>query len=432
MPYSPTTWVNDTIPALNATNLNKVTNELKAQASIRSIAHTLPTWINNLTPAISDPAPLNEMERVAKAVATSFSLSYTSTVWGSGWNPARNATRLNHLETQVQANRAAIDALPPPGGTPYWEWKGTGGLYQPLATIFESYHSDPSPFRIKNWGGLEANLYDSNYLGGSFMSTDTNLRVHLRAAPANPNGSGWTSRQEVRTTDGPWYPLVVNGGADNGGATYDKSSIRNLESDAVNTGSFAPGYTAWFAWDYFLPLNYGANNDSFNWPTSGWLTMFDLHGNGNNYEQNWNVLEGGVQPISPNNAYIAWHIGAHEGNSDPAPYDSTYINILQLSDGAGARIGGSFNVWHELVVGAKFDYNLGGHVGNPWVEIWHNGAQVLPQTFRDTCFSNETALWQQAQNYKQHGSALIGGATSNVIYYGGLRAGLTRGDVQRR
>jgi hypothetical protein len=35
----------------------------------------------------------------------------------------------------------------------------------------------------------------------------------------------------------------------------------------------------------------------------------------------------------------------------------------------------------------------------------------------------------QAQNYKQHGAALFGGAQSSVIYYGGLRAGLTKAAV---
>lgn len=45
-PYTPTTWVNDGAPALTAANLNHLTNELKAQALAKSIAHTLPTWVD--------------------------------------------------------------------------------------------------------------------------------------------------------------------------------------------------------------------------------------------------------------------------------------------------------------------------------------------------------------------------------------------------
>ena len=63
------------------------------------------------------------------------------------------------------------------------------------------------------------------------------------------------------------------------------------------------------------------------------------------------------------------------------------------------------------------------------MELWHDGVNVLPQHFRPTTFTNETEVWLQAQNYKQHSSALVGGATSTVIYYGGIRAGYTRDDV---
>lgn len=110
MPYSVTTWVNDTNPALSATNLNKLTNELVSQAAAKSISHTLPTWVDGSAPALTDGAPLNEMERVADLVAAALALSYTPTSWGAGWTPPRNATRLNHLEAAAAANRAAIDA----------------------------------------------------------------------------------------------------------------------------------------------------------------------------------------------------------------------------------------------------------------------------------------------------------------------------------
>jgi len=126
--YSPTVWVNGTAPALNATNLNKLKNELASQAAAKSISHSLPTWANGVPPAISDAAPLNEMERVTAAVATSLGLSYTPTSWASGWVPARNATRFNHMEQQAQANRVVIDVPPPqPGNLP--SVISTGGTY---------------------------------------------------------------------------------------------------------------------------------------------------------------------------------------------------------------------------------------------------------------------------------------------------------------
>jgi hypothetical protein len=115
--YSPTTWVNNTPPPLSAANLNKLTDELESQAAAKGIAHTLPAWADGVAPALTDAAPLNEMERVLQAVASSLSLSYTPTVWSAGWVPTRNSTRLNRMEVQAQANRAAIDQVVPPTGT---------------------------------------------------------------------------------------------------------------------------------------------------------------------------------------------------------------------------------------------------------------------------------------------------------------------------
>jgi len=112
--YTPTVWVNDQAPALSAANLNKLTNELEAQAAQLSISHTLPNWADGAVPALTEATPLNEMERVVLAVATALGLPYTKTVWEIGWVPARNAARFNKLEVQVVANRVALDIVPPP------------------------------------------------------------------------------------------------------------------------------------------------------------------------------------------------------------------------------------------------------------------------------------------------------------------------------
>lgn len=128
--YVPTAWTNNIPPPLSAANLNKLTDELEAQASEKSVTHSLPTWVDGTAPALSDAAPLNEMERVLQAVATSLGLSYTPTTWQAGWTPTRNATRFNRMEAQAQANRAAID-----GGAITWTTSATpyvinsGGTY---------------------------------------------------------------------------------------------------------------------------------------------------------------------------------------------------------------------------------------------------------------------------------------------------------------
>ena len=95
--YTPTSWVNDTPPPLSAANMNKLTNELKSQATAKSIANTLPTWQDGSGTALSDAAALNEMERVCQLVAQAVGLSYTKTTWSAGWSPPRNAANFNKI-----------------------------------------------------------------------------------------------------------------------------------------------------------------------------------------------------------------------------------------------------------------------------------------------------------------------------------------------
>jgi len=101
--YTPTVWKNYAVGAtpMSAANLNKLTNEIKAQATTYSMANSLPTWVDGSAPAITDPAPLNEMERIVAALSVEVGLPYTRTTWLAGWDPSRNAARLNQLEQQV-------------------------------------------------------------------------------------------------------------------------------------------------------------------------------------------------------------------------------------------------------------------------------------------------------------------------------------------
>ena len=112
MAYTPTAWINDAPPPLSAANLNKLTDELRAQATAASVSHVLPVWVNGVAPALTDAAPLNEIERVTHAVAVAYNLNYSVTTWGSDWSPARNASNFNKLEQQAAANRNAIDLVP--------------------------------------------------------------------------------------------------------------------------------------------------------------------------------------------------------------------------------------------------------------------------------------------------------------------------------
>jgi hypothetical protein len=114
MPYTPTVWVNGSSPYMNQTNLRKLRDELASQATSRSISHSLPVWTDGTTPYLTDASPWQEMERVAAAVAASLLIAeYEQTKWFPGWAPPRNATNLNRLEAQAQANRSAIDNLNP-------------------------------------------------------------------------------------------------------------------------------------------------------------------------------------------------------------------------------------------------------------------------------------------------------------------------------
>jgi hypothetical protein len=114
MPYTPTVWVNGTSPYMNQTNLRKLRDELASQATARGVSHSLPVWTDGTAPYLTDAAPWQEMERVARLVAASLALAeYEETKWYPGWDPPRNATNLNRLEAQAQANRAGIDNLNP-------------------------------------------------------------------------------------------------------------------------------------------------------------------------------------------------------------------------------------------------------------------------------------------------------------------------------
>src|SRR5262249_30620036 len=115
-------------------------------------------------------------------------------------------------------------------------------------------------------------------------------RVHLTQRPAPPAGSASTfvSRQELRTTDGPWFE----------GISTDKATIR-LTSEQTLNGPFEMNSTRWFRLSFYLP-------EQFNWPVRSWYTLADLHNNVSDPAgHDWPTVQLNVAPASGKRRYVA-------------------------------------------------------------------------------------------------------------------------------
>lgn len=226
MAYTPTVWVNNQPPALSAANLNKLTDELGAQALVQGISHSLPTWADGAAPALTEAAPLNEMERIAAAVATSLDLTYAPTEWLSGWTPSRNAYRFNKLETAVQSNRIALDM-------------GTSVIY---------FDGDFDTGDLSQW----TDLHDAN-----MSQTPPGVSVLPR-----PGGSGYIAKTNTTSN----YPTTGNGDATMLwlGGGYSNSFLQN-------------GQTIWLRFDFLVPTGANPNYPGAFLLSSGWNTISSFH-----------------------------------------------------------------------------------------------------------------------------------------------------------
>lgn len=422
-PYVPTAWVNYQAPALSAANLNKLTAELRSQASARGIGNSLPTWTDNTIPALTEAIPWNEMERVAQAVAVSLSASYTPTVWQAGWQPGRNAANLNKLEQRAVANRVLIDQAPPPPSNRYTDINFAAGLYsgEGITECLECAATEP---RLdQTWGGRESYIYDNPAaygLGGSSMTTDQNQRVHLFHPSTfglpGVQGSTWASWQELRPADGPWGSFATN---------LAKASL-NLSGTATwGSGGFSFGITRWFAFDILFPLN--INGASFEMYATDFQTLGDIHAADSAVSRDPGIVRvmptGGSTPKSLQFAVC-------KQTDLGIPYFT--VDLLQLTDASGNKIASAYNVWHEVVFGQRtaFDGVAGSSSG--WIEVWFNGVQRQAQASMPQYMSDEGGPYFQLQNYTRYPTSYLGGATRSAIVYGGFRAGLARSDVQTR
>lgn len=222
MAYTPTIWVNDQAPALSAANLNKLTDELEAQAATHGIAHSLPTWADGTSPALTDANPLNEMERVTELLSTATGLSYTRTIWSTGWTPARSAMRLNKLEQQVAAiSGAGVNYLDSfydfynsggwgwllnrwdtgtPATDPYSEpqetgtpWPAGGGMYEVTTPVGGGFKFVCTPRMTQGAGGKIVMVSDWNdHLGQMGSIEDWSFKAMFPSA-GNPQGFLQTS-----------------------------------------------------------------------------------------------------------------------------------------------------------------------------------------------------------------------------------------------
>ncbi len=402
-PYTPTTYVNGTTPAINATDLNHLTNELVAQAAIKGVSTFLTTnyWVNGSTHAVSDGAPLNEMERVAQLVATSLSLSYTPTAWSTGWSPPRNATNLNKLEQQARANRVVIDGVPP--STAYFieDWS-SGQFAQPNWELLFSYTAP-------GWTNLPA-----------VQSPDG--RVAVVNDPAG--GGGKCARVEIRDTDPDW-------GA---GPGLSKSEIDTGNSTRTWNGSFTAGTIRWFEWDIYLP--YVVGGEIFDYPRPGpsggeYWSLFGLHppagspASWSAMHLEWNPFQfhAGGDSAGYNNISLNWHAEGGTWNGGNAqPTDANY-RLLPLTDGSGNRVLANHNRWIHLIWGVKFNPDNTG-----WLEIWIDGVNVLPRVNRPTCWDVDITNPQSYFKYGiyTHSDSTFPANGRSVAYYGRTTIGVNR------
>lgn len=301
---------------------------------------------------------------------------------------------------------------------PYWIGDFQSGDYCQYATIFQSstVNSDLGPD-----GHVSACPQYTPF------SRDPAQRVHLTGRPAPPAGtaSGWVSHQELRTTDGPWFP----------GISTAKSTIRLTPEQTLN-GPFSMGMERWFRVSFYLP------NPGFNWPLSSWYNLFDLHNAVRDPAgKQWPTLALMVVSYGKK-AYVAFDLDGVSAGSN-----HQVVRLLQLTKADGSRVvpvaksrtqkrrplpkpPRPFNRWHTLIVGVKFSDQ--GKIGDSpgWVRIYFDGKLAYDKA-RPNVWANETNIWLQLQNYKRHDAALVNGATSSKVYFADARIGYTFGSVKR-
>jgi hypothetical protein len=337
MAYTPTVWVNDSAPALSAANLNKLTNELESQAALIGLGHDLPNWINGSNPSLSNGQVLNEIERVLYEVATELGLSYTRTVWGDGWTPARNATNLNKIEQQAEANRDEIIANPPPPPP------------EPVGNIYLAWD------RVSDI----PDLHDGD-----------NGRLTTVTLGSMPSGVS----QVIRVS-------VTNAGDSSGGGDGSYGTTGNLHEPWITEGS-----ETWTSFYYLIP---DGNDGTYpgSWQhsviSSGWNTIHEYHEPGNIAPRSLHFAIWGSDPP-------VWQLTSAGGNTS-APTDvwvrgdQIQYNVWQrhLIHIKWSRANAGFIEWSidgsPQVTRSSANLVPGPSIANNFPTAWnHNGSFVAP------------------------------------------------------
>jgi Polysaccharide lyase len=322
--------------------------------------------------------------------------------------------------TAIVAAVATPGSASQPAPSPYWIGDFRNGNFCQFATVFQSTSVNP---------GMSSSGYLQACPQYTLYAKDPSQRVHLTTRPRPPAraASRWASHQELRTTDGPWYA----------GNSTDKATIR-LTSEQTLNGAFRMSSVRWFRFSFYLP------NPGFNWPADDWYILMDLH---NDVEdpagRNWPPIQLIVTPTEGKRRYLALSL---DGTRTRSNYEE--VRLFQLTRTDGSRIFplrsrpgrrkrprahppiAPFNRWHTLVLGLRFSDQ--GRIGNSpgWVKIYLDGKRVYSKA-RPNVWANETSVWLQLQNYKDHDAAFVDGATSSIIHFADARAGYTLAAVSR-
>jgi len=404
--FVPTVWVNNTPPPLSAANLNKLTNELKAQAVETNFVNTLPTWVDGAAPALTDAAALNEIERCLYWISNGLGLTYVRTTWGAGWTPGRNAYQFNKMEQQLAANRAVLDAAPPPVTTAYF---------------------------VEDWstGRAETARWDAfySYSGTGAQSTPLSATTDGRVAVVNdPARAGRKAlRVEIRDTD-PKYPNIASG---------DKSECTSSYSKTWGPGGFpGMGVIRWFDFEMYFPYN---ATEKYEWPhnaTGGasWA-LFGLHPPGGStafwsaIHVEWNPYQfrTGGEYANWQNVYLNFHAEGGTWNGGGSnPNDFNY-HVMPMTDANGNRL--NYDRWVRLVFGVKFNPDNTG-----WLEIWCDDQtpgvlrNVVPRVNRPTAWDVDVQYYQSYFKYgiydNDNTTTFPSGAS--VMYFGRTTIGPDR------
>ncbi len=283
---------------------------------------------------------------------------------------------------------ATENPTPPPAGDTYFDdtaGQAAGLFASPWTTLF--FPASPGFYDIAGSGSIAS----------SPDGRDTVVN--------NPSGSGKVFRFECRNADS--WP---------GNTSLSKSEVRSVPDLTFdNPGGVEPGGVRWFSTRLYMP--YGA--EKFEWAHGGgnaFTDIMDLHPQSGTA---WPAFGFSFYPTSGDiNTFVKLQIGGGSPINTTANLNS--YNMWRLTDGAGARYMPNMNRWIELVWGMKFAPDNTG-----WVQVYVDGALVLPQTFRPTMWINDYGMYIKQGIYKQ-ANAVFPETGKSILYYGPLLISLTQ------